>query len=143
MPDNRWYFDNARVGQKLLQVALHRRWLGRIGRAQIDEQQAGSRWRRMIFGKVRHVYRSANKGKVRKRSPVTVKSAFAMAGATGGTAISPMPPGSSLLRMNSTVTSPMSARRNRPSSPSRIEIGRASCLERVSKHVSISVSAVP
>src|SRR3546814_3194161 len=65
MPDNRWYFDNARVGQKLLQVALHRRWLGRIGRAQIDEQQAGSRWRRMIFGQVRHVYRSANKGKVR------------------------------------------------------------------------------
>src|SRR3546814_90342 len=122
--DNRLYFDNARVGQKLLQVALHRRWLGRIGRAQIDEQQAGSRWRRMIFGKVRHVYRSANKGKVRKRSPVTVKSAFAMAGATGGTAISPMPPGSSLLRMNSTVTSPMSARSGRPSSPSRIVAGR-------------------
>src|SRR3546814_8708453 len=75
-------------------TTLFRSWLGRIGRAQIDEQQAGSRWRRMIFGKVRHVYRSANKGKVRKRSPVTVKSAFAMAGATGGTAISPMPPGS-------------------------------------------------
>src|SRR3546814_4395342 len=100
-------------------VGRHGGWVGRIGRAQIDEQQAGSRWRRMIFGKVRHVYRSANKGKVRKRSPVTVKSAFAMAGATGGTAISPMPPGSSLLRMNSTVTSPMSARSGRP------KIGRA------------------
>src|SRR3546814_13889536 len=99
-----WSSDVCSSDLKLLQVALHRRWLGRIGRAQIDEQQAGSRWRRMIFGKVRHVYRSANKGKVRKRSPVTVKSAFAMAGATGGTAISPMPPVSSLLRMNSTVT---------------------------------------
>src|SRR3546814_17818722 len=92
LPDNRWYFDNARVGQKLLQVALHRRWLGRIGRAQIDEQQAGSRWRRLIFGKVRHVYRSANKGKVRKRSPAPVKSQFPLAGTTGGTALSQLPP---------------------------------------------------
>src|SRR3546814_14113347 len=86
LPDNRWYFDNARVGQKLLQVALHRRWLGRIGRAQIDEQQAGSRWRRMIFGKVRHVYRSANKGQVRKRSPVQATRALSRVGATRGTA---------------------------------------------------------
>src|SRR3546814_13272150 len=67
------YLDHARVGEELLQISPHRARLGRLRRAEVDEENPD------------HRRLSGTSGRDRSRRPVAANSALAIAGATGGT----------------------------------------------------------
>ncbi len=100
LPQKLGDFHHPPVGQKLTQITPDGRRVRCVGRAQIYNKDAD------IFHIQCHV--RAKIGSWRNRCPVTVKRAFAMAGAIAGAPISLSPAGRAVLRISSTVTSPIS-----------------------------------
>src|SRR6185436_5309276 len=115
LPDQPRDFDDARIGKELLQIALYRRRLGHVRRAEVDQQHAdpgrGDGW---MVRRAVHARAPITIGRVRTRWPVSAKKALATAGAAGGTPSSVTPPGASSLSSNSTDTSGASRKMGRP-----------------------------